>query len=110
MATINDVLTGVTMYPIPNRTLEGIAVRRGVSLSSAATEEILRSPAVGLARADVLSWLALAPNVSQGGQNYSFSEEQRQQFRNEANRLYSSFSADDTTSKKPVFGYKGNRL
>lgn len=55
-------------------------------------------------------WLSLAPNVTQGGQSYSFSDEQRLQFRNQANSLYKEFAADDSATPKPVYGYKGSRL
>ena len=111
MANIQDVLTGITMYPIPSRTLNGISARRGVTLSQEATQEVIGSAGFNLCKADILMWLSLAPNVTQGGQSYSFTDDQRQQFRNQANGLYREFSADDdSAAQKPIYGYKGNRL
>lgn len=111
MATILNSLIGFTMYPLPSRTIEGIAARRGCSLSGEATREVLSSKVYNLCKADLLMWLALAPNVTQGGQSYSFSDEQRLQFRNQANSLYQQFAADDSMeTEKPIYGYKGSRL
>jgi len=110
MATIQEALKSVTMYPIPSATLQSIAARRGCALSDEATQETLSGADFNLAKADLLMWLSLAPNVAQGGQNYSFTDEQRQQFRNEANGLYADFAADDSAQTKPLYGYKGSRL
>lgn len=110
MATIQNALIGITLYPLPSRTIEEIAARRGCSLSEQATQDVLSSRTFNLAKADLLMWLSLAPNVTQGGQSYSFSDEQRLQFRNQANSLYKEFAADDSATPKPVYGYKGSRL
>lgn len=109
MATVLESLKGVSAYPIPFRTLESIVGRRGITLTDEASQERLGSEAYSLALADVLLWLSSAPNVSQGGQSYSFSDEQRTQFRNRANALFAEFGADNGANK-PVFGYKGSRL
>lgn len=110
MTTILEAIKSVTLYPLPSRTIEQIAVRRGCSLSDEATQEKLTGIEYNLAKADILKWLANAPNVTQGGQSYSFTEEQRQQFRNEANALYKEYGADDSAIAKPIYGYKGSRL
>lgn len=111
MAKVLDVLNSETMYPTPSVTLEGIAARRGITLSETATEEILTSARFNLAKADLLIWLSLAPNVTQGGQSYSFTDEQRLQFRNRANSLYDEFrTGDDSAAQKPIYGYKGSRI
>ena len=110
MATIQDVLNSVSLYPTPLATVEAIALRRGVSLSETATEDILKSGGFNLAKADLLMWLSFAPQVTQGGQSYSFTDEQRQQFRNEARGLYQDYASDDSAPLKPIYGYKGSRL
>lgn len=110
MATIQDAIIGISLYPIPSRTLQEIAARRGLVLIEEATQGVLTTAAFNLAKADALMWLSLAPNVTQGGQSYSFSDEQRLQFRNRANSLYKEFAADDTEKPKAVYGYKGSRL
>ncbi len=109
MATILESLKSVNAYPVPLRTLVETAERRGLSLTAEATQEDLRGKTYSLALADLLLWLSLAPNITQGGQSYSFTDEQRQQFRNRANALFSEFG-EETSSVQPTFGYKGSRL
>ncbi len=109
METILESLKSVNAYPVPLRTLVEIAERRGLSLTSEATQADLRGKNYKLATADLLLWLSLAPNISQGGQSYSFTDEQRQQFRNRANALFDEFG-EETSSVQPTYGYKGSRL
>lgn len=109
MATILETLKGVSAYPIPLRTLVETAEKRGVALTDAATQEALVSKAYKLAKADLLLWLSLAPNIGQGGQSFSFTDEQRQQFRNQAKALYDECGEVSAVSK-PIYGYKGSRL
>lgn len=112
MSTILETLKGVNAYPVPLRTLVEFSEVRGLSLEREATQETLTTNAYKLAKADVLLWLSLAPNISQGGQSYSFSEEQRQQFRNQAKALYDECGEVDNANATtgPVYGYKGSRL
>lgn len=111
MATIQDALKGITAYPIPQRTLTEVCARRGCALTDEATEEVLSGKAFNLAKADLFLWLVLAPNITQGGQSYSFTDEQRTQFRNRANGLYADFgAADEQGTAKTTYGYKGSRL
>lgn len=109
METILESLKSLNAYPVPLRTLVEIAERRGLSLTSEATQADLRGKNYKLATADLLLWLSLAPNISQGGQSYSFTDEQRQQFRNRANALFDEFG-EETSSVQPTYGYKGSRL
>lgn len=109
MATILESLKSVNAYPVPLRTLVETAERRGLSLTSEATQADLRGKNYKLATADLLLWLSLAPNISQGGQSYSFTDEQRQQFRNRANALFDEFG-EETSSAGITYGYKGSRL
>ncbi len=111
MVTVLESLKGVNAYPIPLRTLTTIADKRGLSLTTEATQEVQKSREYNLAVADLLLWLSVAPDVSQGGQSYSFTDEQRREFRNRANGLYRDFGADDEAgTPKPIYGYKGSRL
>lgn len=109
MATVQESLKSVNAYPVPLRTLVEVAEARGLSLTEDATKEVLDSEAYNLAVADLLLWLSIAPNISQGGQSYSFSEEQRTQLRNRANALFAKYG-DDGAASKPIYGYKGSRL
>ncbi|MBR5282855.1 MAG: hypothetical protein IKU22_08780 [Alistipes sp.] len=110
MATILEALKGVNAYPVPLRTLVENAERRGLDLSAEATKELLNGADYNLVVADLLLWLSFAPDISQGGQSFSFSDEQRVQLRNRANALYKEFDATEAGTPKPIYGYKGNRL
>ena len=108
MATILEALKGVNSYPVPLRTITEIAERRGVTLGGSTTMEILKGAAFNLCRADILLWLSYAPDITQGGQSYSFTDEQRTDLRNLAQQLYEEF--DEENAPKTVYGYKGKRL
>ena len=109
MATTLEALKGVSAYPVPLRTLVETAELRGISLNSEATQEVMQGRAYRLAYADLLLWLSLAPNITQGGQSFSFTDEQRRQMRNEAQALYDELE-EETAVTKPIYGYKGDRL
>lgn len=104
-----DSLRSLSAYPVPPYVVQDIGIRRGVDLTSTATAETLRDNAYCLAKADVLMWLALAPNVSQGGQSYSFSDAQRVDMRNKALAIYKELG-ESTAESKTTYGYKGSRL
>lgn len=106
MATIVETLRALTAYPIPMSTLVSIAEGRGLSsydFVDAASSEMRK------ATADVYMWLANAPDVSQGGQNYSFTDEQRKRFRQQAKAIYEA-TGEAAASKTTIYGYKGTRL
>lgn len=109
MATILEAIKGINAYPIPFRAIAEIAIERGVDINEEATDESLNSKKYKLSVADILLWLSQAPNISQGGQSYSFSDEQRAHFRRRANAIYGDLG-EDSSITRPTFGYKGNRL
>ena len=111
MCTILESLKGINAYPIPLRTFDEVAGRRGLDLSSETTEDVMTGAAYNLARADLLLWLSFAPDITQGGQSFSFTDEQRMQLRNRARSLYNVFGTEDEAyATKTVYGYKGSRL
>nr|DAW70445.1 MAG TPA: hypothetical protein [Caudoviricetes sp.] len=109
MATNLEALKSINAYPIPLRTLAETAARRNISLTADATQEGLQDKSYRLAKADLLLWLSLAPNISQGGQSFSFNEDQRQAMRREANSIYQELEPSGAVVM-PTFGYKGDRL
>lgn len=109
MATVKDALTSLSLYPIPLRTLDEIACNCGVELTDEITTDMMHGKAYNLAKAEVLLWLSYAPNISQGGQSYSFTDEQRTQFRNRARALYDEFGEGES-AHVVRYGYKGSRL
>lgn len=106
--TILEALRSINAYPVPERTIREIATRRGLGNIGEASVGVLMSEAFNLAKADVLVWLSYAPNVTQGGQSYSFSDEQRERFRQEAASLLEEFGEDEQLRTR--YGYKGSRL
>lgn len=109
MATILEALRGINSYPIPLRTLTEVAGRRGITLEEETTVEKLTSRAFKLCRADLLLWLSFAPDITQGGQSYSFTDEQREDMRALAQKLYDECDEEGQVAK-PKYGYKGTRL
>ena len=108
MYTVEQALRGISMYPLPSATLEGVCIRRGLSRDAEATADVIRGNAFRLAEADVLTWLAAAPNISQGGQNYAFTDEQRKTYRTRASAVFEELEGD--APKSSMYGYKGDRL
>lgn len=108
MATLLSSLQAINAYPVPQSFFEATAASRGLDLKAEITQEALNSKAYRLARADVLMWLSEAPNVSQGGQSYTFDEDQRRKFSNKALEIYDELAEDN--SPKTNYGYKGSRL
>lgn len=108
--TTLEALKGINAYPIPLRTIAETAERRGVDLANDATAQ-MSDKAYRLAKADLLLWLAFAPNISQGGQSYSFDAAQRLEFRRRANAIYKELEPDkEDAIVCATFGYKGDRL
>lgn len=105
--TILESLQGINDYPTKVAKLTTIATQRGLTLTDTVTAEILSSDAYKLATADVYAYLAIAPNISQGGVSISFSETQRKSFLSIANSLYAEC---DETTNNVTYGYKGSLL
>lgn len=108
--TIASAIESITAYPIPQALLTAIALRRGFDPTAEATAEDFTGRSMRLASADLYVWLAEAPNVSQGGQSYSFSDEQRADLRRRARAIYSELAPEEEAAVGVVYGYKGSRL
>lgn len=106
MATIVESLRALTAYPIPMPTLVSIAEGRGLSPYDIADNTLDN---YRKAQADVYMWLSNAPDVAQGGQSYSFTDEQRKFFRQQAMAIYNEVGEAKAT-KSTIYGYKGTRL
>ena len=106
MATIVESLRALSAYPIPIPTLVSIAEGRDLS-----PYDYTDASSVGFrkAQADVYMWLSNAPDVAQGGQSYSFTDEQRKHFRQQATAIYNEVGEAKAT-KSTIYGYKGTRL
>ena len=101
-------LKSINAYPVPEETFAEAAIRREIDLESEATKELLTSKEYRLTRADILRWLAGAPNISQSGISYSFTAEERAAFLEEANDIYLEY--EDEYAQQTKYGYKGSKL
>ncbi len=114
--TLINHLQGLNAYPIPKRTIDSIAVRRNIftddKIDSRKIDEKLQRT-VSLCEADVYAWLSMAPDVTQGGQSYSFSDSERAALRRKANALYRVNGEEESVisdGKATAYGYKGDKL
>lgn len=112
MRTVCELLRSVTNFPISMNTIEALSLKRGLDIGAAPDAEIVQSPAYRLTEADIYRWLYMVANMSQGGQSYNFTAEDKEHFKNEANRTYRLFGEDDKIIKGTSikYGYKGSRL
>lgn len=106
--TVLDSLRSISGYPLSAFALEMAAVSRGLDPDAEITKEIIESDVFRLAKADVLMMLADAPDVTQEGISYSFTDEQRNSFRMSASVIYGE--CGDDTASSTLYGYKGDRL
>lgn len=108
MSTLLSSLRAVNAYPVPQSFIETAAASRGLDLTAEITQDSIKSKQYRLTYADLLMWLSIAPNVSQGGQSYSFDNEQRLKFSNTAIAIYVEYAEEDAT--KTTYGYKGSKI
>lgn len=102
-------LRSLSSYPIPTATIEDVAEGVGLAIDTEVTQELRKDKRFKRAQARVYIFLSEAPNVSQGGISYSFSEEERRRFRLRAESLLEQIG--DATSEAGVeYGYKGEDL
>lgn len=106
--TILQSLKGINAYPIPLYTLQDIADSRGLNLESDASMEVRALPGFRLAKADLLMWLSKAPNVTQAGISYSFTDNDRANFRKQATAIYKD--CGEAVPGAASYGYQGERL
>lgn len=105
--TLSDYLRGLTNYPVPEEALQSILSKRGLDGKSPMTDDKL----LCLVTADLYSWVALAPDISQGGQSYSMLYSVREYYRKRARELYQAGGEPvEEVKAKVQYGYKGERL
>lgn len=105
--TLIDYLRGLTSYPVPEEALQSILSKRGLDGKRTMTDDKL----LCLVTADLYSWVALAPDISQGGQSYSLLYSVREYYRKRANELYRAGGEPvEEVKAKVQYGYKGERL
>lgn len=104
--TIQQSLKSLSAYPIPSATLQDIAEGCGLSLDIELTQELRNGKEMKRAKARTYVYLVTAPNISQNGLSFSFSAEERKQFKKLAVDLLKEIG-DDTSGLKTKYGYDG---
>jgi hypothetical protein len=102
-------LKSLSNYPIPKATIQDIAEGLGISIDTDLTPELRGDKNFKRAQSRIYFFLAEAPNVSQGGISYSFSDEERKRFRLRAESILEEIG-DDGSSVGVSYGYKGADL
>lgn len=104
--TIQQSLKSLTSYPIPSATLQDIAEGCGLQPDAKITPEMRNSKEMKRAKARAYAYLVTAPNISQNGVSFSFTTEERKQFKKLAVGLLKEIG-DDTSSIGTKYGYVG---
>lgn len=106
---VSQLLQSINAYPIPANIIMEAGIKYGLDIEAEATPEIINSSGFNLAKSDVYSYLAGAPNVTQNGVTFSFSEDQRKYFLNVSANIRGEEGVEDPTSGQK-YGYVGEDL
>jgi hypothetical protein len=101
-------LKSLSNYPITTATIQNIADGLGLGINTELTVELRQGKDFKRAQAGIYFFLAEAPNVSQGGISYNFSDEERKMFRTKAESILYEIGDDINTGAE--YGYKGADL
>ena len=102
-------LKSLSAYPTPLATLQNIAESVGLASDTELTQELRGSKDFRKAQALVYLYLSEAPNVSQGGISYSFSEDERRRLRTRGEAILDEIG-DDSSENGITYGYMGEDL
>ena len=107
--TILQSLKSLSGYPLPLDSLTNVIIEAGLVGDEEITTETYRNADYKRAKAKVYLMLAEAPDVSQGGISYSFSDEDKKHFRMQAQALLDEVG-DDTSAIGDEYGWMGEDL
>lgn len=111
--TYAQALSALSSYPLPPEQLALILRSRGLHPQDTLPADFASDSRYQLARADTLSALSAAPNVSQEGISYDILETTRSKLREEAQSIYRRFLPEgdpERPRRKPRYGYRGSLL
>lgn len=106
---IFQFLKSLSGYPIPSNAIENVVEGVGLVADTELTPEIRSSREYKKAQGEIYLFLSEAPNVSQGGISFSFSPEERRNFRLRAESLFDEIG-ESLGSFGVEYGYKGEDL
>ncbi len=106
MGTISNSLRGLTNYPVPLAVFDDAAEEQGLDPEGQMDADTRSGKAYKRAKARIYDFLSEAPNITQAGISYSYTDEDRKRFKQKAESLRSE--ADGNRTGK--FGYQGEDL
>lgn len=106
---IAQSLRSLSAYPIPTATLQDIAVGAGVAVDAELTQEIRSSKEFRAAQARIYLFLSEAPNVTQNGISFSFTDDERRRMRNHGLSILDEIG-DESLDNGVSYGYMGEDL
>jgi hypothetical protein len=99
--TILEAIKESVGYPISDNRAQMTLIKRGLTGSNEANQDVLNSREFELATADLMMWLITAANVSEGG--YSISVSDKKTLKDIASGIYSKYGIADNTAPKARF-------
>jgi hypothetical protein len=108
--TTLESLKQINPYPIPSKTIQALALKRGLDLAQEANQNVVLSAAYRLCEADLYCFLSTAPDVTQQGISYKFTDEDKKRFLSIANNIYTDLGDSSAPAKTVKYGYKGSNL
>lgn len=102
-------LKSLSSYPTPTATLQDIAEGASLEANADLTPEIRNSAEFKRAKARAYLYLVTAPNISQNGISFSFTSDERKQFRKIACDILAELGDDiSAITGKNRYGYRGS--
>lgn len=103
---ISELLKSINPYPIPANVIMKAGIKHGLDIETEAGPETINSKEYKLAEADIYTYLAGAPNISQNGITFSFTEDERTHFLNIASSIRKEEGVQDPSTGQG-YGYMG---
>lgn len=109
MSTIFQSLKSISNYPIPSAVIEDTAEDFGLDAQQKSTADIRKGRNYMLAKARVYDFLSDAPNISQSGITYTFSDVEKKSFKAKAESIRESLGETDMSDNNS-YGYQGENF
>ncbi|OZT04969.1 hypothetical protein [Prevotella sp. 885] len=91
----SNAIKAMSSYPIPAATIENIIEEAGLDAEADITKEMRASDQFKKAKALTYAFLSEAPNITQGGISYTFSEDERSRFQKKSSNLLAELGEDE---------------
>lgn len=105
-----EALQTINAYPIPAEVVIALSAECGLDYEATIDSDVMQSGPYNRVKGRLYLWLAEAPNVTQAGISFSFSERERKTLKNKGNALLSSVGEDLQSTTGEQYGYMGESL